>query len=213
MAESSNASVSEVIENLRDKDDISLVDILSLAEVSVDGLRSTLDTIDSSIYKEFREIAEQISKTKSELGQLGSSDLRHERIPQAGHELHAIVEATEEATNKIMECAETMMTADPSDQASYHKIVNDNVMAIFEACSFQDITGQRISKVVETLEIIDKRVSRFAEAVGADETEAVKAELDDEEAASEQRKKELILNGPAIDGPEVSQDDIDSLFD
>lgn len=213
MAEGSNASMRAVIDRLRDKQDISLIDILSLAEVSVDSLRSTLDTIDSSIYREFREIASQISRTKSELGQLSTSDLRHERIPQAGLELHAIVEATEDATHRIMECAETIMTADPSDQATYHSIVNDNIMAIFEACSFQDITGQRISKVVETLEIIDKRVNRFAKAIGADETDIISTELDEEETKREQRKKDQLLNGPAIDGSTVSQDDIDSLFD
>ena len=36
-------------------------------------------------------------------------------------------------------------------------------MVVFEACSFQDITGQRIAKVVETLQHIEERVSRFAD--------------------------------------------------
>lgn len=213
MAQVKTASMDAVINLLRDKQEVSLVDIVSLAELSVDHLRTSLEEIDSSIYKEFREIADQIAKTKSEIGQICAKDIRHERIPDAGRELHAVVEATEDATNRIMECAETIMTADASDPATYHAIVNDSVMAIFEACSFQDLTGQRISKVVETLEHIDKRVSRFAQAVNGQEADAIRDELDEEETLREKRRKELILNGPAIDGPEVSQDDIDTIFD
>lgn len=213
MANTSTASVDTVIDLLREKNEISLVDIVSLAEVSVDHLRSSLEEIDSSIYTEFRAIAEQIATTKAEIGQLSASDIQQDRIPEAGRELHAVVEATEEATNKIMECAETIMTADPSDHAVYHTIVNDNIMAIFEACSFQDLTGQRISKVVETLEIIDKRVTKFSNAVGNENRDNVRAELDQEDLAREQRKKDLILNGPAVGGPEVCQDAIDNMFD
>lgn len=213
MPQNSTASVGAVVNRLREKEDISLVDIVTLAEASVDNLRSTLKEIDSSIFSEFKEIAEQISNAKIEIGQLSATDLKNERIPEAGRELHAIVESTEDATNRIMEAAETIMTADASDPATYHTLVNDNVMTIFEACSFQDLTGQRISKVVETLEIIDRRVQRFTLAFGQQVKHVANIEYDEEDAKREQRKKDLILNGPAIDGPEVSQDAIDNMFD
>ena len=56
-------------------------------------------------------------------------------------------------------------------------------------------------------------MNKFTQALGVVEQTAVRAELDQEEAKREQRKKDLMLNGPAIDGPEVSQDAIDSIFD
>ena len=49
--------------------------------------------------------------------------------------------ATEQASNTIMECAEALMGADASDPAAYKALVDEKMMVIFEACSFQDITG------------------------------------------------------------------------
>ena len=190
----------------------SLIDILSMTEDSVASLKSALKHFDGSIYTEFRAIAEQINQTKSEISKLGNNGLHPDRIPEAGRELQAVVSATEEATNQIMECAETIMTADPSSPATYHNIINDNIMMIFEACSFQDITGQRISKVVETLTYIDKRVNQFADTLESRNSCLENGHLDDEEARAAQRKKDLLLNGPQLDDVGVSQDDIDQLF-
>ena len=77
------------------------------------------------------------------------------------------MQATETATNTIMECAEALMAADASDPAAYKALVDEKMMVIFEACSFQDITGQRIAKVVETLQHIEQRVARFADVMQA----------------------------------------------
>ena len=79
------------------------------------------------------------------------------------------------------------------------------VLVIIEACSFQDLTGQRVSKVVNTLKQIEDRISRFAEVMGVDEDEV-------EVTPEEQRRRDLLLNGPAIGGPETAQDDIDAMF-
>ena len=57
------------------------------------------------------------------------------------------------------------MGADASDPAAYKALVDEKMMIIFEACSFQDITGQRIAKVVETLQHIEQRVARFADVM------------------------------------------------
>lgn len=199
----------EAADGLRKKDDISLVDVLSLAEASIHSMKSFIDSLDSKVYGEFREIAEYIQNTKSEIGHLQANDLRTNHIPEAGSELSAVVSSTEEATTKIMESAEAILDADTSDAEAYQQLVNDKVMVIFEACSFQDITGQRIFKVVETLEHIESRVSHFASAIGAEDTELPSSEKEDKR---KKRKKELILNGPAMDGKGVSQDDIDALL-
>ncbi len=209
MSKQSHAEVREAADGLRDKDDISLIDVLSLAEASIHSMKSFIDSLDSKIYSEFREIAEYIQNTKSEIGHLQANDLQSKHIPEAGEELSAVVTSTEEATTKIMECAEAILEADPSDHEAYQQTVNDKMMIIFEACSFQDITGQRISKVVETLEHIESRVSRFAAAIGAEDSDQPASE---KEEKRKKRKKDLILNGPAQEGAGVSQDDIDALL-
>lgn len=96
----------EAADGLRKKDDISLVDVLSLAEASIHSMKSFIDSLDSKVYGEFREIAEYIQNTKSEIGHLQANDLRTNHIPEAGSELSAVVSSTEEATTKIMESAE-----------------------------------------------------------------------------------------------------------
>ncbi len=209
MASKKHAEVQKAADGLSKKSDISLIDVLTLAETSIRSMKSFIDSLDSAVYAEFRDIAKYIQNTKTEIGHLGANDMRSKHIPEAGIELGAIVSSTEDATTKIMECAETVLDADSSDPKAYQQLVNDQMMLIFEACSFQDLTGQRISKVVETLEYIDSRISRFANAIGAEDTKAL---VTAKEKKRQKRKKDQILNGPAHEGEGVSQDDIDALL-
>ena len=205
------ARVDQIVNYIRkdQEGDISLVEIMSLAELMVGSMQTFFKELDTNIYKEFRELADYIGTAKNEIGRLQAGDLSDNYIPSAGEELDAIVAATEGATNTIMEAAENIMEADPNNTEAYQGTVNDAVMEIFEACSFQDITGQRITKVVETLQHIDDRVSRFAGALGASD---VGGHFDQAEAEREQRKQELLLNGPQDAEEAVSQDDIDALL-
>ena len=209
MSSKTHAEVRKAADGLRKKEDISLVDVLTLAEASIHSMKSFIDSLDSKIYSEFREIAEYIQNTKSEIGHLQANDLRSKHIPEAGDELSAVVTSTEEATTRIMECAESLLEADSSDLETYKQTVNDKMMIIFEACSFQDLTGQRIAKVVDTLEHIESRVGRFAAAIGAEDNDDSATE---KEKKRKKRKEEQILNGPAMEGEGVSQNDVDAMF-
>lgn len=210
MSRRKHAAVREAADGFRKKEDISLVDVLTLAEASIRSMKSFIDGLDSSIYREFLEIAEYIENTKKEIGHLQANDLKSRYIPEAGHELSEVVTATEHATTQIMECAEAILEADPSDHEAYRTLVNDKMTVIFEACSFQDLTGQRIGKVVETLEYIENRVGRFAKAIGA-EDDTARVSATEKKRAS--RKKDLMLNGPAKSGEGVSQDDVDAILE
>jgi len=205
------ARVDQIVKYIRkdQEGDISLVEIMSLAELMVGSMQTFFKELDTNIYKEFRELADYIGTAKNEIGRLQAGDLHDNYIPSAGEELDAIVSATENATNTIMGAAENIMEADPSDSETYQGVVNDAVMEIFEACSFQDITGQRITKIVETLQHIDDRVSRFASALGASD---VGGHVDQEASERDQRKQDLLLNGPQGVDEAVSQDDIDALL-
>jgi chemotaxis protein CheZ len=189
---------------------VMITNVCALAEIMIGAQKSFFMTLDSAIYREFRELAEYIASAKKEINALQANELHQERIPSAGRQLDAIVKSTEEATNRIMEQAEAIMAADPSDPQAYQATVNNAVMEIFEACSFQDITGQRISKVVDTLQHIESRVSRFAKAVNARD---VAPPLTPEEEAKERRIREQLLHGPLLDGEGVSQQAIDELLD
>lgn len=188
-----------------DLKDPRLGEVLNLASQMSEAMQMFFSSIDRSLFDEMRYISSYIQRTRLEISNLRPNDLSEDRIPGAGAELHAVVQHTAEATNLIMAVAEDVMAADTSDPAAYQAFVSDKMMEVFEACTFQDITGQRIKKVVDTLTHIEQRLERFASVMGVEDAEL-------EETLEDKRKRENLLNGPALNGPEVAQDDIDALF-
>ena len=144
--------------------DVSLADVVALAEITAQSLQSVFETMDAAVHRELREIANYIQAMKAEIAGLHFNELKHTRIPAAGQELDAIVKATEAASNTIMECAEAVLAGDAGDPA-FKAMVDEKMLIMFEACSFQDITGQRVAKVIETLKHIEARVARFNDAL------------------------------------------------
>ncbi|MBV8827330.1 MAG: chemotaxis protein [Hyphomicrobiales bacterium] len=163
--------------------------------------------MDSAVHRELREIAAYIAAMKAEIAGLHFNELKHTRIPAAGQELDAIVKATEAASNTIMECAEAVLAADASDPA-FKSMVDEQMLIVFEACSFQDITGQRVAKVIETLKHVEARVARFSDALRTRDTGGFVSEA---ERASAERKERLLLSGPALDGND-RQSEVDRLL-
>jgi len=122
-------------------------------------------TINVDIYRELRRIADYLARLRDEIGALQPAQLHQVHLPVAGKELAAVVQATEVATNGIMEHAETVISAEIRDLAAYKAFVNARMLGMMEACSFQDLTGQRIARVREALKHIEQRIARFAAAI------------------------------------------------
>ncbi|MBC8337914.1 MAG: protein phosphatase CheZ [Rhodospirillales bacterium] len=131
-------------------------------------------------------------------------------------QLDAIVKATEEATNTIMECMEKNDEAvdelrktitDEAQLALLDKISN-NGNDVFEACSFQDITGQRVTKVIKSVTYVEDRVNALISVWGKDEIDKIEVKPE-----VEMTEDEKLLRGPALEGEGISQDEIDKLFD
>jgi len=164
---------------------------------------------------EIRAMSLAIQQTKSEIAALRPNNSEDDRLMVVTQELDAIVTATEGATNTILEAAEKVdalaeqIEGMGTDSASHRTAsdIRDTVITMFEACNFQDITGQRISKVVKTLQFIEERVNKMIEIWGAEGFVDVghSQEEIDEEAA--------LLNGPQLANQGVTQADIDKLFD
>ena len=199
--------VREAIDNLKSRNvrERQLVEVLELSQHLTGAMEHFFTALDTSIKDEFRDIAGFIQKARDEIGGLRPNDIQNNRLPRAGEELEAIVNDTEVATEKIMQTAEDVLAMDPDSTENFGTEVQDRMLVIIEACSFQDLTGQRVSKVVSTLKQIEDRISRFAEVMGLDDSEP-------EMTPEELRREKLLLNGPAIGGPETAQDDIDKMF-
>lgn len=182
-----------------------LMEVLSLSQQLVDTMQSFFGALDNSIYGEFNYIATYIARTRDEIAALRPNDIQSSRLPTAGAELEAIVRNTEEASNQIMSAAEKIMAIDTQELGAYRAQVEEQVMEIFQSCSFQDLTGQRVRKIGEGLRHIEERMARFTHVMGVKDAPI-------EETAEDVRRRELLLNGPAVDGPSTSQGSIDELF-
>ncbi|MBI2242223.1 MAG: protein phosphatase CheZ, partial [Magnetospirillum gryphiswaldense] len=170
----------------------------------------------SMLKTELRALAVCIEQTKQEIAALRPKDSEEDRILAVTFELDAIVEATEGATQSILEAAEkieslTSEIASHGDDAYVKRLaedINESVITMFEACNFQDITGQRITKVVKTLKYIESRVNAMIDIWGPDNI----AEIVPKQADDHRDDDSKLLNGPALENQGISQDEIDKLF-
>lgn len=173
-----------------------------------------------AIEQELSAISQYVQQTRSDIAALRPADSGANRIEAATSELDAIVAATERATTDILNAAErvTEWTARiPRDDAELAEIadaIEAWCMEILTACSFQDITGQRTTKVVNTLRYIEQRVNTMIEIWGVDrQIEGTSGLVNSHRKMNDERPDAHLLNGPQLDGQGVSQADIDSLFD
>ncbi|MDO8420943.1 MAG: chemotaxis protein [Parvibaculum sp.] len=151
------------------------------------------------------DIVRTILVARREMGRLHDPELREVHLPRASEEIGAILAMTEAATNDIMLAAEDMMALDMSDPDYAAEQVNGACMRIFEACSFQDITGQRIANVLKTLQLVESKIGQLENAwAGASAVEP--------EVAAPAATDSALLNGPALEGEGIEQDFVDQLF-
>jgi chemotaxis protein CheZ len=154
---------------------------------------------------ERRALLHYVTIVRRALTDLRPVEMRSEHLPTAITEIAMIVETTESAANQIMQATEEILEQQPDAAPdAYRAFVDERCLQIMAACAFQDLTGQRISKVVETLLKLESKIGGLAELLG----EGV------EEQAPEPVRVgvEILLNGPAAPGEGVDQDDIDRLF-
>jgi chemotaxis protein CheZ len=159
-----------------------------------------------------------IGRTKQEIATLHVTGFRGEGISRMTHELDAVVAGTEQATQSILNMVEdidqfatTLIESAPNEaERALGRSIQERVVKVFEACNFQDITGQRISKVVNTWKFIENHVDQMMNIWGG--MEAFKEFLP--ETPPERQGDAALLNGPKLDedAGHVSQDDIDALF-
>jgi len=166
---------------------------------------------------EIDEIYQAIDQTKREIATIHEGSISGDRMTTVTGELDQIVAGTEHATEAILSAAEDIEALASDLSASLkgaeHDLSNDireKVVLLFEACNFQDLTGQCITKVVNTLKFIEDRIERMMSIWGG-----IDAFSDIEADLPEREGDEAMLHGPGhVDDPDrIAQDDIDALFD
>jgi chemotaxis regulatin CheY-phosphate phosphatase CheZ len=159
---------------------------------------------------ELQEMSGCIQQTRNEVAALRPDDTGNNRIISATGELDAIITATERATGEILNSAERILALaarlpKTPDCKSIIEDIEAQGIEILTACSFQDITGQRTTKVVNTLHYLEKRVNSMIGIWGVDgaNSSPIADEID-------RRPDAHLLNGPSAQG--VSQADVDALM-
>ncbi|TWA86628.1 chemotaxis regulatin CheY-phosphate phosphatase CheZ [Azospirillum brasilense] len=164
--------------------------------------------------RELMEMAASIEQARREVAALRPPDAGGDKIISATNELDAIVISTERASFEILNAAERLMDlsgklkAEGADPGLCSEIEGE-VTNIFTACSFQDLTGQRTSKVVNALRYIEQRVNAMINIWGVEKLAGLQVAPEN----TDTRPDAHLLNGPQLDGLGVSQADVDSMFD
>jgi hypothetical protein len=148
------------------------------------------------------EMSKAIARTHAEIAAIKPDDATGGRFVMASGELDSIVSATESATSDILAAAERIQEAawtlrEAEADAALCDMLDERATEIYTACSFQDLTSQRIRKVIDALGFLEKRVNAMADIWQfGDET-------------SESDPAERTTSARAAFDPSMSQADVD----
>ena len=187
------------------------------AQALLDTYRAQIEQCEK-LKVELDLIHDAINRTKREIAVLHGKSFDGQEMAKVNGELGAVVGGTEQATQQILEAAESIDQAasalskvnSPEQQKILSEEIQERVISIFEACNFQDLTGQRITKVMTTMRFIEQHINAMMEIWGG--VDAIRAHapviVDTREGDAK------LLNGPKLEGDvgHASQDDIDALF-
>ncbi len=186
---------------------------------TAEEVTSKLELLESFIARRFDEISMEINATAQQADMAEDSIIQRfsevlevlkainhsgdgNTAANTGVELEAIIDETESAANTILDAADRIVEFVGDDEKweseEGRKELRDNItndiQNILMACSFQDLTGQRIRNTLDNLHGIEDRLNSTFEKLGI--------EVKPDETAVKEQVREA-----------SSQDEIDSLFD
>ncbi len=173
------------------------------------SLSGDMTVTEAALLGELEALGREVARAKSEIAALRVDDINASHIPTATDELDAVVSHTATATNEILDCCEVLEGLQARLKGADADALSGAVTRIYEACSFQDITGQRIGKVVSALKSIERRVAAVTQSFGRSGGEAL---LEPEMPAVPRTEGEELANGPQLPGAGSSQAEIDRLL-
>ena len=184
-------------------------EVAAVVEAIVESLSGDMSVADLKLYRELEHLAGYIHRAKREIAELQPHEIRERHIPMATDELDAVVGATAEATGVILDSAESLERVAGTVPAKVGEEIRNIATRIYEACNFQDVTGQRITKVVRALKHIEEKIDALLHAFG----DGVKAPAS---AAAPSLAVPggdgHLLHGPQMPQEANKQDDIDAIM-
>jgi chemotaxis protein CheZ len=157
-----------------------------------------------------------VQRVRREIASLNQAADGVNKFETMGQQLDGIVEATSDASDIIVEAVERSGAAldrlaetmtDDARTALLDEIADCN-NRVLEACAFQDITGQRVARIVKSVTYVETRVNALIEIWGRQELDRI-----ERLPADAQTDDQKLINGPQSKAQAISQDEIDKLFD
>ena len=142
-------------------------------------------------------LSEQLQRMHQQIASVVALPVQAHR--NSGLELEAVVAATETAATRIMNAAERIRSL-VGKHAGNGAAIIDEVNEIYEACSFQDLTSQRIRRALQHLQGVEGMLADMVEHAGAEKVER---------ARPEPVKAVAEITG---EGPDLAQEDVDRLM-
>ncbi|MDR3535098.1 MAG: protein phosphatase CheZ [Acetobacteraceae bacterium] len=173
----------------------------------LDTMGGRVSPTEAKLLREIAGLGRIIDQAKAEIAEVNVDSIMASHIPSATGELDAIVQHTALATNSILESCETLDKLAESLGSDHANVVQTAVTHIYEACSFQDITGQRITKIVKALQAIEAKVVELSGGLARSSGSASAAVRP--EAGTDDSH---LLSGPGLPHEAMDQDDIDKLL-
>jgi len=194
-------------------------DVLS----AIKELSNRFDTFETFAKRRFDEISMEVNATSQlmDMAEEGISSRFSEILDllgaisfhgdgqtaaNAGVELDAVISITENAANRILDAADRIATKLEESNliidtktAQTAASISEDINEILMACTFQDLTGQRIRTTIENLKAVEDRLSSTLDRIGLS-----KSHKDTEEHVKDKVEEAHKTNDQAA---------IDALFD
>jgi chemotaxis protein CheZ len=173
--------------------------------------------MDQKLQSEVLNLIQYIDRLRREIAGIAQLNDDETAFEGMADRLDAIVQSTADATDTILGAVEIIDNAveklrEHPDAETIDKLcdqITEQTIESMQACSFQDLTGQRVSKVIGSLRFVEDRVNSMADICGRDQI----ASISGQPQHQEQMDDGVALEGPQSKGNAISQDDIDKLFD
>ncbi len=196
------------VEEIRDTagDSVALDDVADIVHCLMTSIEGDISLADLKLHDERAELVKYIRAARVEIAAIQPDRIRAEQIRPALDELDAVVMATAESTETFLDVAEALESmAEETGEEERAEIMRGLATQIYEASNFQDITGQRIAKVVTLLHTIENKLTFLAGWSTGTARVTVPVARDETE-------DDALLTGPSLPEGANDQDDIDAIL-
>lgn len=185
--------------------------LIAAVRQTVASLEGDINTDSLRILDQVEAIAADIQELRTDLAALGAEEIKEVHLTTASGELDAVVNATEKATGDILDAVEVVETVALDLCADQQDKLMTAVASIYEACNFQDITGQRINKVVRAMKQVEGRVDKLLGVMNPD-LRVAPAPVPERPQVVDGIERDTLMNGPQMPEDAMTQDQIDALL-